>query len=191
MCIRNLLGSCPQFCLVLVLTTGCAIKAELTLERTALENQIMGSYQQIDDELLMVSLVESKSSGGKIEPSDAEKEAQIARRNRQYNADDIVELKDEQILGETKDGFLQILPEGQGLRAEASAARVKLAEILVHEENSDRDRIWKREITSRPDLTAESLEKIKSEFIDAQQRVAKIGHWFQDRNGNWKQKITP
>jgi len=178
-------------CLVTTLIAGCAFKFEVTSQRTALENQVLGSYQELDDDLLMVSSVRAVDKDGKtktVEMSDLQQRAVEARQNQAFNRDDIDELKSAQILGEQSDGLLSILPAGIGAGEKASSEQRALARLLVEEENRDRQVIWQRIVQSNENLSAKDLPEVRRTFAKSQRDAALPGHWFQEDGGRWRQK---
>lgn len=166
---------------------SCTINFELPSERTALENQILGKYQEIDDELYMISSVRTLQ---KDQPNQPFKKATRSRQNQIFNQDDIDELKSLQILGETHDGQLIILPKKIGLVSQATPKQLNLAKLLVKEENHDRMIIWKHTIFENDNLKSSDMGKVKSTYADQIFKKAKTGHWFLRKNGEWVQKTA-
>ena len=81
---------------VAVLFSSCSFKFELTSQKTALENQIMGNYRELEDDLLVTNFDRtSKDIDAKSQrKSTASIELERAQKNREFNSDDIKELKD-------------------------------------------------------------------------------------------------
>jgi len=180
------------FTLIAIVVTGCSFKFELTSQRTALENQIMGTYKELDEDLVLVSTVKAKDQEEEAAEDNTKSltksKVDKAKQNQEFNQDDLNELKDEQILGEMLNGGITLLPSGIGLVAQATEVQVKLAKLLVFEENRDRKTVWRRIIQESQDLSEQNLKDIIQEYVRLQQRKAKQGHWFQDDNGQWQQK---
>src|SRR5690606_18823022 len=82
--------------------TGCAFSFDVTSQRTALENQVMGTYKELDDELVLSGAV--RGNGAAVKPVSP---AVQARQNQMFNADEIAELKAAGLLGEGADGYLK------------------------------------------------------------------------------------
>src|SRR5687768_18459876 len=91
------------------LLPACTFSFELTSQRTALENQVMGSYRELEDDLVLISSVRGETTGGKT-VSTRQKKALDARQNQEFNRDDVDELKLKGLLGETNDGKHVLLP---------------------------------------------------------------------------------
>lgn len=169
------------FALVMALA-GCTFNFELTTQRTALENQVMGAYKELDDDLILVSSVRGGKQA-KTEMSPGHRRALDARENQEFNRDDIDELKDKQIVGETAGGTLALVPKAAG-----DAKDVQLAQTLVAEENRDREEIWKRIIESNENLSAKDLPEVRKTYAKLQRDTTRPGQWLQDESGNWQKK---
>jgi len=171
--------------------SGCAFNFELTSQRSALENQIMGKYEELDDDLIVAKPQKPLTAGSlakKMEHSELEKLAMLAKQNQEFNLDDIEELKDEQILGETTNGYLRLLAADIGLAKSASKEQKSLAEALVAEENHDREIIWRRAIDTDAALSDKDLPKIQRKFAEKLYAEAPAGYWFEASNKQWQQK---
>ncbi len=172
---------------------GCSFKFDLTSQRTALENQVLGSYNELDDDLILVASVRSLDSSGKkkeVEVSDLQAAALKARQNQDFNRDDIDELKLASILGESFDGQLVMLPENIGEKKSADQEQAKLARVLIDEENRDREVIWKRIIQSNENLSEKDMPEVKKTYAKMLHEKAAVGHWIQAEKGQWEQKTS-
>lgn len=166
--------------LAILATSSCSFNFELTSQRTALENQIMGTYKEIDDDLLVTS--NEKQTGALDAKSASRNKASIgkekANKNRLFNADDIKDLKDSAFIGERSDGELAILPKGIGDIANATPDQIKLAEAIIDEENKDRSVIWKSSLSEDANLTEKDLPFIQEKFAREIYEKSASGHWF-------------
>ena len=173
----------------LALLAGCTFNFDVTSQRTALENQVMGSYKELDDDLILASSV--RGGKGKAaqtgEPSPARQKAVDARQEQQFNQDDIDELKNEQLLGETAAGELALLPAGVAKAGGGGPKDVALARELVAEENRDRAVVWQRLIESNENLSAKDLPEVRRTYAKLQREQARPGQWVQDEDGHWRQ----
>lgn len=180
-----------EFVIILLCCSSCAFNFELTSQRTALENQILGTYKELDEDLVMVASV-SASEGIRSDVNgtldNPKASYQKAKLNREFNSLDIADLKDEQILGETWDGRLVVLPKGIGLVEYATPAQLRLAEIVTSEENLDRQVIWQRSLKESNELSDEDIDEVKRIFVKSIQASAKPGHWFLSEAEVWGQK---
>jgi hypothetical protein len=168
-------------CLVL-LVQGCAFNFDLTSQRTALENQVMGAYKELDDELVLSAA--ARSAGTASAPT---KPAVIAGHNQMYNIDEIKELKDAGLLGEGQDGYIKkINRKDPG----TNVPKVLLDNLdaLFQAENSDREVIWRYIIEENKNLSSSDLPNIRRTYAKVMQEKSFQGHWYQDESGAWVQK---
>lgn len=167
-----------------LLLSACSFKFELTSQKTALENQIMGNYRELEDDLIVTNFektskdIEVKSQRKSL----ASVELERAQKNREFNADDIKELKDSGIIGETSDGSVGLLPKSLGGVAQASPEQIKLAEALIDEENRDRGIIWKSSITEESKSKDSEESQIRTNFARDIFEKSPTGHWFNVGN---------
>lgn len=171
---------------------ACSFNFELTSQKTALENQVMGSYKELDDDVIMMASVRGVSKDGKKQAapvaSDSAKNAITAKQNQDFNRDDIDELKQKQIVGEGATGELMVLPKDTGLVANADASDLSLAQALTKEENRDRDTVIQRIITSNENLSSKDLAAAKKTYQRKVIEDSPVGTWIQDENGRWSRK---
>jgi hypothetical protein len=178
------LGGCAALCLA----AGCTFNFEVTSQRTALENQVMGTYKELDDDLVLVSAVRAGGQAALPEVSPSKRRALDARLNQQFNRDDLDELKDKGVLGEANDGAVALLPSNLGATKAVAAGDLKLAQALVAEENRDREALWRRTIETNENLSAKDLPEIRSTYAKVQRDNAAPGQWVQDERGAWQRK---
>jgi uncharacterized protein YdbL (DUF1318 family) len=176
--------------LPLVLATmGCTFNFELTSQRTALENQVMGAYKELDDDLVLVSSVRAAGTPAPATVlAPGQKKALDARQNQEFNRDDVDELKDKEVLGETAAGGLALLPRGVGHATAVDGAVLKLAATLVAEENRDRAEVWRRIIDANSNLSDRDLPDVRKTYAKLQREATQPGQWFQDDGGTWQRK---
>jgi uncharacterized protein YdbL (DUF1318 family) len=169
------------FLLSFLILNACAFNFEVTSQRTALENQVMGTYKELDDELVLSGAVRGGAPVG--EQSAAVK----ARQNQMFNTDEIAELKIAGLLGEGSDGYLK--------RIDRRSAGVNVPKFLMEtldqlnkQENSDRETIWRHMIAQNKNLTIKDLGNIGRSYARIQREKAAVGHWYQDESGKWVQR---
>jgi uncharacterized protein YdbL (DUF1318 family) len=170
-----------------ILLQGCTFNFDVTTQRTALENQVMGSYRELEDDLILLSSVRGPKTGGTA-MSESRKRALDARQNQEFNRDDIDELKDKGLLGETTAGGIALLPKGLGNVGSAPKKDVQLAQTLVADENRDRARIWQRIIDANENLSAKDLPEVRKTYAKLQRDTSRPGQWYQDETGQWTKK---
>ena len=100
----------------LVLTVGCGgplVGVTVVDERTALENQVLGTYQELNQEVLLVASVRYIDPKGKLQKSPeippGKKQVIRALQRSSFNKDDIDQLKQRGVLGENNEGGLTLL----------------------------------------------------------------------------------
>lgn len=161
---------------------GCAFNFDVTSQRTALENQVMGTYKELEDELVLSAAVRGET--GVI---TADKKALRARQNQMFNADEIRELKDAGMLGEGADGYLKKISKRK-TAVELPNFLLNSLDQLNRQENIDRELIWQHMIDQNKNLSSKDLANIGRSYARIMQEKNIQGHWFQDESGKWIQK---
>ena len=169
--------------------TGCvSAKINVVDERTALENQILGSYEELDRDMQLLASVRAVDSEGKTQPppsyTQQRRQAIVARQTQQFNRDDIDELKKAGCIGETKDGTLAAR-SCERSSDQTVAARL---ERLISSENQARAVILRFAVTTSPDLTEKDLPQVTEAYARMQREKAKTGEWIQQPSGKWVRK---
>lgn len=172
-------------CFVMIgLLTSCklALKVgEIKTAKTDLEEQVLGSWYKIDDDLILVSTVRGDDSGLKSQKSPLE----LAKLNRLFNQDDVDELKEKQILGERFDGRLEFVPSKvSGVKATEDSS-LRLAEIILKEENANRETIWRETYKNSGSGQSEDIDQYRKAWAEGHRKHFKPGHWFLDHNQKW------
>ncbi len=174
--------------LLAVSASGCTFKFDLTSQRTALENQVIGAYKELDDDVILASSVRAPDPKATVPKLSAERKRAVdARQNQDFNRDDIEELKDKQVLGEAVDGTVVVLPSGVA-GIQPGTSDVRLAMQLVDEENKDRMTVWHRLIEASETLEDKDLPAVRRTRAKEQRDQAAPGQWIQDENGQWLRK---
>ncbi len=174
-----------SFLLLSALTTlmGCAFNFEVTTQKTALENQIMGAYRELEDDLILLS---TERGTGAVK---SDSPAVYARKNQQFNLDDLAELKSQCLLGETQSGEVAVIraQDRQGCKP-FSASDVALAVKLAAEENKDRSTVWHGLVERSPYLTLKDLPKVRGMYAEMTIASLTKGQYFQDAKSRWVRK---
>jgi uncharacterized protein YdbL (DUF1318 family) len=164
--------------LLLAAAAGCVTLKPVVLDRkTQLENQILGSFQRLERELILASSVRGDRPEPKLSP--LEREAVEAMMTREFYRDDIDELKQQQVVGETNSGMLSLL------KPPSDPAEAKRAQHLVEQENNSRTIIIKRVIQTSEDLTDKDLSLVRRIFYRLNLQTAKPGDSVQRPAGDW------
>jgi len=168
---------------------GCvSAKINVVDERTALENQILGSYEELDRDMQLLASVRAVDSAGETQPppsyTQQRQQAIVARQTQQFNQDDIDELKKAGCIGEARDGTLAARPCDPA--ADKSVA--ERLERLIASENQARGVILRFAVTVSPDLTEKDLPQVTKTYARMQREKAKTGEWIQQPDGKWVRK---
>ena len=159
-------------------------------ERTALENQVLGTYQELNQEVLLVASVRYIDPKGKLQKAPAvppgKKHVIRALQRASFNKDDIDRLKTEAILGENNQGGLTLLSI-----EDVPTEQRPFVENLVKEENIDREIIMQRVIETNETLSDKDLPRVHKMFGALNRDKARTGDMIQLENGNWVKKEKP
>ncbi len=176
--------------------SGCtvAVNVEMVSERTALENQVLGSYNSIDREMLLVASVRGVDSKGNIKKTPAHsqdhKDAVSAMQIQSFHADDIRFLKQLGWIGEGNNGLLskfemdkEKIPED--LKDFSERLKPEEFNYIVSEVNRSRQVIMQRVIDINENMTVNDLQKIQKIFGKLNAENALPGEKFQTEEGAW------
>jgi hypothetical protein len=172
----------------LLMSGGCAIKLPkitATGERTALENQIIGTYKSIEEEVWMVASVRSGTSSDSIDLTEQKRMVLEAFQRQRFNADDISDFKRDGIAGENSAGLLEIRTSQ---RYESDSDYRDLVDKIVREENQDRLLIMQRIIELHPEIDPDDRSKVGQVYARLKQEASPAGTWIQTLDGEWKKK---
>ncbi|MFH1760500.1 MAG: DUF1318 domain-containing protein [bacterium] len=171
-----------------LLLSGC-VKAnvELGSQRTALENQILGSYKEIEEDVWMVASVRGTEPVKKVEMSDEKRLALEALNNRKFNKDDIDEFKASGYVGEGNRGYLVIIKENlKDIKEDEQ--KIKLIEDIIKEENRDRRVIMERVVAVNENLNPEDIARVEKIFANMNLDSEIKGNYIQLEDGKWVKK---
>ena len=189
---KNLLNT-----LILIGLLGCTlaeVNVDVVSERTALENQILGTYNSLDREMLLTSSVRGVDAKGSIKKapkkSQEQKDVISAMQLIDFHADDIGKLKQMKWLGENNQGLLEILSTN---REKVPEALTEFAMTLKDEEfktmvetvNSSRMIVMRRVIDLNENLSEKDLPEIQFVFGKMNAENARPGETVQNSEGKW------
>lgn len=172
--------------------SGCGSLFNLDLffvgEQTSLEQQVLGTYSELGEDLMLYSSVRAVDPDGSLSPpppaTDSQRAAFDAMRNREYNRDDIDRLLRLGVFGEAGTGLL--------VRREQDAPGTLLSQeeigLLLEEENADRQAILDRLLTTTPGVTEANRDEVVNVFANLNRDAAPAGSWVQTRTGEWTRK---
>lgn len=169
---------CATLALLCALDAGCvSVKPVVLDHKTQLENQILGAFQRLEDDLILASSVRGERAEPKLTP--LQREALEAMMLREFIRDDIEDLKTKQLVGEAQSGQLQVLaPPGE-------AEEAKRVKELVEQENSCRKIIVQRVVSSSRELSDRDLPLVRQLFYRLNLQTARPGDRVQQENGAW------
>lgn len=170
---------------------ACSIhtpEMKFTGEKTALENQILGTYNQVKEDVWMVASVRAANPDSQITISDEKRTVLNAIQNREFNRDDVEEFMRDGLVGENARGYVEIRDPQ---KVAADAERQRLVEKIVTEENRDRQIIMQRIIDINPNIESSDLAEVEKAFANVNRENAKPGEWIQLPGGEWVKKAKP
>lgn len=165
---------------------ACLSFSYVTVDRqTALENQILGAYAELNRDLVLVASERGLGAGADATDSPERRRAVRAMLRRRYNLDDLTDLKRAGCVGEGRDGRMYARPctwpsVDPGWRTRAPA--------VIAEENDDREAVLQRIVEINPDLDADDLPDLRNAFAALNRQAAAAGEYVQDDAGAWVRK---
>ncbi len=180
--------------------TGCTlaeVKVNVASERTSLENQILGSYNALSEETLLVASVRGVDPLGRIQSpprtSREKQDAVAAMQVLSFHADDVDAFKRLGWAGEDNQGLLKPFPLERGkapedLKEFAGRYREQEFQAVVAEVNRAREVVMRRAVETNPNLTPADMPKVRSVFARLATDTARPGDRFQQADGSWTVK---
>lgn len=165
------------------------VKVDVVDQRTALENQVLGSYREIDKDLMMLASVRSIDESGRLKPADPlpKERVQVIRalQRSKFNKDDVDYFKDLGSAGENKEGLLTFF-ESDPTRLDEEYHQFVVA--IIAQENEDRKVIMDRVLKTNENFGPEDLPKVQTIFANLNRDSAPPGTLIQQDDGHWVQK---
>ncbi len=173
--------------------SGCKSLADIDITivgtRSALENQILGTYQELNNEMLLLASVRAIDTDGRLvaQPplSDDKRQALAALQSRAFNKDDIERFQATGWAGENKEGLLTYFADAT-LNADPSQAA--FVQEIIAEENRDRLVLMHRILSTQEQFTAQDLPKVQQIFAALNRDNAKPGARIEQADGTWVRK---
>lgn len=184
----------------MIMIQGCTlakVNVEVVSERTTLENQILGTYNALDREMLLAASVRGVDENGrmKIPPkkSRGRKDAVEAMQILDFHSDDMRRFKDFGWVGENREGLITVLGmEKNTIPDELKdfAEGIKEQELLsiVSHTNKARETIMQRVIDMNETLSDDDMPKIRRVFADMNGEKALPGDKVEVGDGSWTVK---
>jgi len=174
--------------LIFFVIIQCSVQVpefNITGEKTTLENQVLGAYQQIESDTWVIASTRSIGSGQTTPMSSQRKQVLDAVQNRKFNKDEIDEFKKEQVIGENNQGFLTILPLEKYNKDENYR---RIVDQIVKEENQDREVVYERIIAINQSAAEASQEERNQIFAKLNFDNSPSGTMIQKPDGTWSEK---
>ncbi len=158
-------------------------------QKTALENQILGSYEELGNEMVLLASVRSVDENGKLKPVTKTPPAKLkaikAMQRMEFNRDDIQRFKEMGIAGEKNDGFL-IFFETE--KTQKDLQLKAFSQTIINEENEDRETTLNRVIATNIRFSPKDLPKVKKVYANLNRDNALPGEKIQLEDGAWTVK---
>lgn len=175
---------------VVTLSGSCAnlvqVKVDVVDQRTALENQVLGSYADIEGDQMQLASVRSIDSDGVLKeaPKIPEKKKMAIRAMQRslFNRDDVDQAKSEGMIGEGKDGYLYFFEPDT---APADPRKRAFVKNLVAEENEDRNTLYTRIAEVNRAFEENDIEKVATIMAGLNRDAAPKGELIQTDSGVW------
>ncbi len=174
--------------------TGCAeklvdVNVTIVDQKTALENQILGSYEELGNEVLLLASVRSVDEEGKLKPvievPKGKRKALRAMQRQEFNHDDIQEFKRTLCAGEGNDGLLKYFDNERTLK---DPKRKEFVVAILKEENEDRLTILQRIVATNENFSEKDLPKVQKISASLNRDNALAGEKIQSDEGKWSTK---
>jgi len=161
-------------------------------ERTSLENQIIGTYRAIREDVWVVSSAQT-IEGLKVSVSTNTNnlQAQFNRKvidainTQEYNREEIKNLKKIGIIGENNQGFLEYIENSKIEKNEKEKQRILQ---LISEENDARLILMLEVINRNEKLSVDDLDDVKRTFAKMYLKELERGEYYQLPTGEWVRK---
>lgn len=174
-------------------TASCAnlvqVKIDVVDQRTALENQVLGTYQEIGGDLKLLASVRSIDPEGRLTPlppiPDKRREAIRAMQRSEFNRDDIERLKSVGIFGEGRNGYLFMFQTDE---TKSDPKLAEFAKSMMEQENEDRKVLYKRIVEINENFKEGDLARVEKIMAGVNRDSAKPGEMVQADTGEWAAK---
>jgi len=174
----------------LVLLTGCSgplVGVTVIDERTSLENQVLGTYQELNQQVMLLASVRYIDPKGKLKQTQelppGKKNVVRALQRVSFNKDDLNRYKSLGIIGENNKGGITLL-ESEKVELSGRA----FVDNLIKEENEDRLIIMSRIIETNETLSSTDVPRVQKMFASLNRDKALKGERIQLDSGKWVQK---
>ena len=174
--------------LVIFIIAGCSVKApevNITGEKTALENQVIGTYREIEQDAWTLASVRSATPGQQPTMSQEKKLVFEAVQGRKFNRDDIDEFKKSEIIGENNKGLVEIRDTK---KLDVDPELKNRVATIVDNENKYRGIIMDRIVLLNEQAAEAGTDNVGKIFAKMNHDNSEPGTWIQSDDGKWMQK---
>ena len=178
--------------------SGCTlakVDVNVVSERTSLENQVLGTYNSMSEDMLLVASVRGVSPSGKIDAPPRHTPEQLdatqALETVAFHADDIETFKRFGWIGENQEGLLtpfkRETPKVSSEELKSFAAYYSEAEFqqVVSEVNKAREVLMMRVVQTNENFTLKDLPAIRKVFAKINRQNSATGSRVQGEDGRW------
>lgn len=183
-----------------LLVSGCTlanVQVNVASERTALENQVLGTYNALQTESLLAASVRGVDPLGRVEPlpqqSGEAADATEAMQVIAFHADDVDAFKRMGWVGENNEGLLtafgQPMDQVPGDLLEfARGYPAAEYEAVVDQVNQAREVVMRRVVETNENFTMADLPRVRAVFGRINTENALPGERIQEEDGTWTVK---
>lgn len=175
---------------ILLLLSACGklVDVDVTVvdKKTALENQVLGSYEELGKETILLASVRSVDENGKLqsvaEIPPGKLKAVRALQRVEFNRDDILRFKKLGCAGEGNAGYMQFF-ECEETRNDPESK--EFIQAIIKEENQDRLAILERIIATNVNFSKGDLSKVQKIYAKLNKDNSEPGVKIQTEDGRW------
>ena len=187
--------TCLAIAMILGACTLAKVDVNVVSERTSLENQVLGTYNSLSEDLLLVASVRGVSPTGKIgqpKPQTPEQQDALhALETISFHADDVDSFKRLGWVGENREGtlsaFSRDIPAKTPPELKTFAAGYGEGEFkqVVEEVNRSRETLMLRVVQTNENFTLKDLPAIRKVFSRINRQNSASGTKVQEEDGKW------
>ena len=173
-------------------TANCTIVPpviRLTGEKTVIERQIIGDYEELEKDAWIISsvktLVQKEKGSAKFAGNDPD--LFKALRVRKYHIEKLRNYKNEGAIGETNRGFIKYRTVS---KYEKNKNEKGILLKVIKIENDARSTIFKRVLIlkNKKKPSKQEINKFAKIFANKQKNAAQKKDWIQNNSGRWVRK---
>lgn len=187
---------CGMIC-ALAVTGGCTlaeVKVDVVSERTSLENQVLGTYNALDSEMLQVASVRGVDPSGEVRTPPAKsqeaRDVVLSMQTLSFHDDDLQRFKRLGWVGEGADGLIEPFERTGNVPEELAPFVARFTDeefrAVVKAVNEARMAVMRRVVALNEDLDDGDLPEVQQVFGRLNSDGAKSGERIQRADGTWE-----